>query len=288
MIFSMTGFSAATIELEYGSLALEMRSVNHRYLDMQIRLPEEMRILEPAFREAISALITRGKVECRVSFTALASDFTTARLNQPMLCQLVQWNTEVLGILPTARELSVADILRWNGIFESNILPGVELHEKVMQLLQQALLEFNATRAREGEKLQDFLLQRVAQIDALRINIAPRIPMAIQAYETKLRARLLDALANQDNERVQQEISLYANKIDVDEELSRLHTHLLEIHRILKQGGSVGKRLDFMMQELHREANTLGSKSVDAEVSRASIEMKILIEQMREQIQNLE
>ena len=191
-------------------------------------------------------------------------------------------------ILPTARELGVADILRWNGIFENNDLPADTLHDKVLSLLQQALLDFNASRAREGEKLKQFLLQRVEQINALRVEIAPRIPAAIKAYESKLRTRLLEALAGFDNERVHQEISLFANKIDVDEELSRLHTHLSEVERILLKGGSVGKRLDFLMQELHREANTLGSKSVDVEVSRASIEMKILIEQMREQIQNME
>ena len=288
MICSMTGFSATTIELESGSLALDLRAVNHRNLDIQLRLADEFRAFEPAMRDAISAQITRGKVECRLNYTAHRTDNFNSRINLKILRQLAQWNTEVREILPTARELGVADILRWNGIFENNDLPADTLHDKVLSLLQQALLDFNASRAREGEKLKQFLLQRVEQINALRVEIAPRIPAAIKAYESKLRTRLLEALAGFDNERVHQEISLFANKIDVDEELSRLHTHLSEVERILLKGGSVGKRLDFLMQELHREANTLGSKSVDVEVSRASIEMKILIEQMREQIQNME
>jgi len=288
MIYSMTGFAAAAIELDSGSLALEIRSVNHRYLDLQLRVPDELRILEPAIREALSAQMARGKVECRVSFTARTSADIPARINLPLLRQLALWNAEARDVLPAARDLGVADILRWNGIFESNALSADKLQASVLGLLQQALLEFSAARAREGEKLKQFLLHRVEQINALRIQISPRIPAAIKAYESKLRVRLLEALGNHDDERLRQEISLFASKIDVDEELSRLHTHLTEMDRVLEKGGSVGKRLDFLMQELHREANTLGAKSVDAEVSRASMEMKILIEQMREQIQNLE
>jgi uncharacterized protein (TIGR00255 family) len=284
----MTGFSAANMELEAGSLSLEIRSVNHRYLDIQIRIPDELRNLEAALRERISASVSRGKVECRIGFNIRSSTNVPARLNQPLLHQLAQWNKEVRDVLPAARDLAVADILRWNGILESDMLPAEQLHESMPHLLQKAMLEFNAVRAREGEQLKKFLMQRVGEINALRIAVAPRVPAAIKAYEIKLQTRLLEALGNHDDERVRQEISLFASKIDVDEELSRLHTHLTEVERVLENGGSVGKRLDFLMQELHREANTLGSKSVDAEVSRASMEMKILIEQMREQIQNLE
>jgi uncharacterized protein (TIGR00255 family) len=154
--------------------------------------------------------------------------------------------------------------------------------------LQKALQDFASARQREGEKLKTFLLERVIQIESLRVAVAPRVPAAIAAYEAKLRTRLFEALGSEDDERVRQEITLYASKIDVDEELSRLHTHLTEVQRVLDKGGAVGKRLDFLMQELHREANTLGSKSVDAEVSRSAMEIKILIEQMREQVQNIE
>lgn len=288
MIYSMTGFAAAAAELDAGSLTLEIRAVNHRYLDLQLRVPDELRVLEPALRESISAQMSRGKVECRVGYSARTSTSSPAQINHALLLQLSQWSDEVRAIMPNARELGVADVLRWSGMLESATLSADNVRATVLDLLAQVLRDFAASRAREGDKLKDFLLQRVAQINALRIAVSPRIPAAIKGYEEKLRARLQEALGSGDDERLRQEISLFASKIDVDEELSRLHTHLTEMERVLAKGGAVGKRLDFLMQELHREANTLGSKSVDAEVSRASMEIKILIEQMREQIQNLE
>ena len=288
MIYSMTGFASVAAELDSGSLSLELRSVNHRYLDLQLRMPEELRTQEPALREAISAQISRGKVECRINLAARQSTQEPARLNQVMLQQLSLWSSQVRETLPDARELSVNDVLHWNGVLESPALSAETLHVTLQELLQQALKDFSAARQREGDKLKTFLLERVSQIEALRAAVAPHVPAAIVAYETKLRARLLEALGSEDDERVRQEITLYASKIDVDEELSRLQTHLTEVQRVLGKGGAVGKRLDFLMQELHREANTLGSKSVDAEVSRSAMEMKILIEQMREQVQNIE
>ena len=288
MIYSMTGFAVATAELDSGSLSLELRSVNSRYLDLQMRMPDELRAIEPALREAISAQMTRGKTECRISFNVRTSVDNAARLNQTLLQQLAKWNNEVRQAIPEAQSLTVNDVLRWNGMLESATLVADSLQATLLQVLQQALTDFSAARGREGEKLKDFLLQRVAQIEALRLSVAPHIPAAIANQEEKMRARLREALGSDDDERVRQEITLYASKIDVDEELSRLHSHLTEIQRILAKGGAVGKRLDFLMQELNREANTLGSKSVDAEVSRTAMEIKILIEQMREQIQNLE
>ena len=182
----------------------------------------------------------------------------------------------------------MADVLRWNGVLETPTASADELRATLLDLLQTVLQEFSASRAREGEKLKDFLLQRVDKIEALRNAVMPHVPAAIAAYEQKIIARLREAMQNTDDERIRQELALFATKIDVDEELSRLASHLGEMRRILSLGGAVGKRLDFLMQELNREANTLGSKSVDAEVSRSAMEMKILIEQMREQIQNLE
>lgn len=288
MIYSMTGFAAVSAELETSSLTLELRSVNHRYLDLQLRMPDELRMQEPSLREAIAAQMSRGKVECRINHAARASTQEPARLNTGMVQQLSIWNAQVREILPEARELSVADVLRWNGVLESPALSAETLQNTLQALLQQALKDFAAAREREGEKLKTFLLERVSQIETLRVAVAPRVPSAIAAYEAKLRTRLLEALGSEDDERVRQEITLYASKIDVDEELSRLQTHLAEVRRVLDKGGAVGKRLDFLMQELHREANTLGSKSVDAEVSRAAMDIKILIEQMREQVQNIE
>jgi uncharacterized protein (TIGR00255 family) len=288
MIYSMTGFASAAAELETSSLTLELRSVNSRYLDLQLRMPDELRAQEPALREAISAQMSRGKAECRINLASRQSVQEPARLNPAMVQQLALWSTQVREVLSDARELSVADVLRWNGVLESPALSAETLQTTLHSLLKQALKDFAAARQREGEKLKSFLLERVTQIESLRVAVAPRVPAAIAAYEAKLRTRLFEALGSEDDERVRQEITLYASKIDVDEELSRLHTHLTEVQRVLDKGGAVGKRLDFLMQELHREANTLGSKSVDAEVSRSAMEMKILIEQMREQVQNIE
>jgi uncharacterized protein (TIGR00255 family) len=288
----MTGYATTGAELDSGSLTLELRAVNHRYLDIQLRMPDELRAFEGAMRESISAQLQRGKVDCRVNYTARSAQ-SGATLSRDLLQQLTDWNREVQAALPDARSLSVADVLKWQGVLETPSASADELRGALLGLLQEALQEFSASRAREGEKLKDFLLQRVEKIEALREGVMPHVPAAIAAYEQKLTARLREALQNTPasdlfDERIRQEITLFASKIDVDEELSRLASHLTEMHRILAQGGAVGKRLDFLMQELNREANTLGSKSVDAEVSRSAMEMKILIEQMREQIQNLE
>ena len=288
MIYSMTGFSVATAELDFGSLTIEMRAVNHRYLDIQFRMPDELRAIETALRETISAKLNRGKVECRISFNPSSRSTVGAQLNLPLLRQLAEWRDTIRQTLPSAAELSIGDILRWQGMTNSSALPVDILQAEVIARLPSVLQDFNAARAREGDKLKAFLLQRIEQIEALRIAVAPHVPAAIAHYESKLRGRLLEALGSNDDERVRQEITLYASKIDVDEELSRLHSHLVEMRRILGGGGVTGKRLDFLMQELNREANTLGSKSVDADVSKSAMEMKILIEQMREQIQNME
>ena len=287
MIFSMTGYATASTELGSGSLTLELRAVNHRYLDIQLRMPDDLRGFENMLREAITAQLQRGKVECRINYAARSAQCGSA-LNSSLLGQLVAWNSEVRAALPEARSLSVAEVLHWNGLLETPAASTDELRAALVDLLQNVLQEFSASRAREGEKLGDFLLQRLEKIEELRNGVMPHVPAAIAAYEQKLIARLQEAMQSTDDERVRQEITLFASKIDVDEELSRLASHLSEMRRILGHGGAVGKRLDFLMQELNREANTLGSKSVDAEVSRSAMEMKILIEQMREQIQNLE
>ena len=287
MILSMTGYATASAELDNGSLTLELRAVNHRYLDIQLRMPDELRSFEGELRAAITTQLQRGKVECRINYAARSAPMGAA-LNHNLLQRLAIWNKEVQSVLPYARSLSVADVLRWNGVLESPATSTQELRATLLDLLQTVLQEFSAARAREGEKLQEFLLERLEKIEELCNNVIPHVPAALAAFAQKLTSRLREAMQNADDERMRQEITLFASKIDVDEELSRLANHLTEMRRILSSGGTVGKRLDFLMQELNREANTLGSKSVDAEVSRSAMEMKILIEQMREQIQNLE
>ncbi|MCA3132485.1 MAG: YicC/YloC family endoribonuclease [Betaproteobacteria bacterium] len=287
MIHSMTGFAALTRELPAGTVSLELRSVNHRYLDVQFRMPEEFRAFEPAMREAIAARLSRGKVECRVGLTR-APDAASLEISEPLLARLAQLNAQVRARLPGAAELSVADVLRWPGIFGAEALPAEALREGFLALLADAVAEFDATRAREGAKLTAVLLERVSTMETLSAEVAPKIPALVAAHQEKLAQRLRDAVATLDEERIRTEVSMFATRIDVDEELQRLTTHLSEVRRILAKGGSVGKRLDFLMQELHREANTLGSKSVDAGVSQTAMELKVLIEQMREQVQNIE
>jgi len=297
MILSMTGFATANSDSDKGTLSLEIRAVNHRYLDIQMRMPDELRIFEGMLRETVTTQLHRGKVDCRIHYEPKTSNAGSA-INTDMMKQLALWSKEVKGMIPDVRSLSVADILRWNGVLEVPRLSAEELRASLQDLMQTVLQEFSASRAREGEKLKDFLLQRVEKLENLRKSVIPHIPDAISAYEKKLTARLLEAIQSvpkQDqesygisDERIRQEVTLFATRIDVDEELSRLGSHLTEVRRILDAGGAVGKRLDFLMQELNREANTLASKSVDADVSRIAMEIKILIEQMREQIQNLE
>ncbi len=288
LIYSMTGYAAVTREVPHGSLNLELRSVNNRYLDIQFRLPDEFRLLEPVMREFLTAQLNRGKVECRLSFLRLTGAEDPQQLNANLLQKLLQLNRSVRAALPDAQSLGVADILRWPGILGADALPAENLRESCMELLHVTLDEFAAARAREGEKLKDVLLERLGKMRLLVAEVLPRIPALLAAFQEKLKSRLRDALINYDDDRIRQELALFAGKIDVDEELSRLQTHLDEVERILRKGGAVGKRLDFLMQELNREANTIGSKSTDAEVSKISMELKVLIEQMREQVQNIE
>jgi uncharacterized protein (TIGR00255 family) len=287
MIYSMTGYAVAARELQSAVVNLELRSVNHRYLDIQFRMPDELRVIEPALREALAARLNRGKVECRISYAPVPGR-KGVELEQELLQQLVSLNARVRAALPAARDLSVSDVLRWPGILGADALDVDALRTVCRELLDQVLEEFTVSRGREGEKLKAMLLERATAIGTRISEVAPRMPQVIAGFQEKLAARLKEALANADDDRIRQEVALFANKIDVDEELTRLATHIVELRRILDQGGAVGKRLDFLMQELNREANTLGSKAADITITQVSMELKLLIEQMREQIQNIE
>ena len=288
MIYSMTGFASATRELASAALSVELRSVNHRYLDLQFRLPEDLRALEPGLRELIVAKLQRGKVECRIGINALPAAQKSFELNLDVMKQLRALSEKLRLAWPSVPGLTAADILRWPGMLGAETVSLDEMRAACHAALQQVLDEFTASRAREGEKLKAVLLERVTTMEERVATVAPRMPEVLTAFREKLTSRLHEAMAVSDDERIRQEITLFANRIDVDEELSRLTTHFSEIRRILDAGGAVGKRLDFMMQELNREANTLGSKSVDTEVTRVALDLKLLIEQMREQIQNIE
>ena len=288
MIYSMTGYAVRTLDVECGTLHLELKSVNSRYLDFQFRICEELRAAELPLREMFSAKLSRGKIECRVGFAAKAATQQALTVNADLLQCLKGLEAQVLTELPGARALSVAEVLRWPGMFGDDALDTETLVPQALSLAKQVLDDFAASRAREGQKLADVILERVARIRDLVREVTPRIPAAQAAFQEKLKQRLVDALGSADDERIRQEVAVFAVRIDVAEELARLSTHLDEVERVIKSGGACGKRLDFLMQELNREANTLGSKSVVAEVSQTAMDLKLLIEQMREQIQNLE
>jgi uncharacterized protein (TIGR00255 family) len=288
MIASMTGFAAATRENAWGSLAVELKTVNHRYLEFQTRIPEELRVLEPAMREAVAARLTRGKVDCRITFTPASAAERTLAPDAAALGALAEASSRVLERFPGARALSVAEILHWPGVLAEASLSADDAKAEVMALVSKALGELDQTRQREGGKLDAVLRERLARMSTLVAEAGPLMPAAVKAYQEKLAAKIAEAAASPSDERVHQEIVLYASRIDVDEELARLGTHITEFKRVLDKGGACGKRLDFLCQELNREANTLGSKSVASEMTRISVELKVLIEQMREQVQNIE
>jgi uncharacterized protein (TIGR00255 family) len=288
MILSMTGFAAVGADLPGCSLAVELRSVNHRYLDVQLRLPDELRALEAAVRDAVTAELKRGKVDCRIALNRALPGTASLAVDPERVAQLRSAAAEVLRHAPGSAPLSVAEVLRWPGVLTEPSLEPSALADKTLELVRQALAELAASRAREGKKLQAMLEERCHAIEGQLDRIAPRVPAIHDTYVEKLGARLREAGVDPDAERLRQELALFATKVDVAEEVSRLKTHVAEVRRVLTAGGSSGKRLDFLMQELNREANTLGSKSVDAELSQAALEIKVLIEQMREQVQNIE
>lgn len=288
MISSMTGFAAAAIETAQGSLAVELKTVNHRYLEFQTRMPEELRPLEPAMREAVSARLSRGKVDCRITFTPLSSAKRSLVPDADALQALEAASDQVLERFPDARRLSVAEVLHWPGVLAEESLSADKAKEQVMALVSRAIADLDQTREREGAKLEAVLRERLERMQALVAEAQPLIPGAVKAFADKLAARVAEAGAAPSDERIHQEIVLYSARIDIDEEISRLGAHISEFHRVLGKGGACGKRLDFLCQELNREANTIGSKSVANDLTRISVELKVLIEQMREQVQNIE
>jgi uncharacterized protein (TIGR00255 family) len=288
MISSMTGFAAASTESAQGSLGVELRTVNHRYLEFQTRIPDELRPLEPAMREAVAGRLTRGKVDCRVTYTPVSTAARSLVPDAQAMATLGAAAAEVARRFPDARPLSVAEVLHWPGVLADESLSPEKLKEQVLAMLARAIGDLDQTRQREGAKLETVLRDRLDGMSKLVTEAQPLLPGAVKAFQDKLAAKIAEAGASPSDERVHQEIVLYAARIDVDEELQRLATHITEFRRVLDRGGACGKRLDFLCQELNREANTLGSKSVANEMTRISVELKVLIEQMREQVQNIE
>lgn len=297
-VFSMTGYAAVQGPMQGadaqggGMLGLELRSVNSRFLDLSLRLPDELRHSEPALRELIARQLKRGKVELRASLESADSQ-TPAAPSTRTLEQLRQLQLAVQAHLPGAAPLTVGEVLRMS---EPAARPAPQLQAQVLQLARRALQELSDARQREGERLADLLRKRALALHALALQAAPLVPLLVEQQKKRFLERWAEAMALSNpgastqaaQERALSEATAFAIRIDVAEELGRLGSHLQEVQALLSRGGELGKRLDFLIQELHREANTLGSKSATLELTRISVDMKVLIEQMREQVQNIE
>jgi len=288
MIHSMTGYAVASAETARGTLSLELRSVNSRFLDLQFRVTDELRTLEPALREMITARLSRGKVDCRLYFGAGAARPGRQSLNSVALEELSRLASQAADAFPGAAPLRVADILRWPGVLSEGPLDEEQTRATAEGLARQALDELVAARAREGARLAEIVSERIGAMRHRLDEVAPLVPQARAAHQEKLAQRLREAIGSADDERIRAELAVFGMKTDVDEELTRLATHFDEVERALAKGGTMGKRLDFLAQELNREANTLASKAATQKISDCALELKLLIEQVREQVQNIE
>ena len=284
----MTGYAAAAADSPRGRLSLELRSVNARFLDLQFRVAEELRALEPMLREMITARIARGKVDCRFFLNESSLGEKPQRLNAQALARLKSLAEEARRSFSDATPLGIAEVLRWPGVIAEEPVAEEAMRAVAAELCRRALEDMVATRSREGAKLAANVLERVAQMRRRVEEAGPLVPQAIAAYQAKIAERLREAIGSADDERIRAEIAVFGSKVDVDEELDRLRAHLSEVERALRKGGAAGKRLDFLAQELNREANTLASKSASAQLSDCALELKLLVEQVREQVQNIE
>ena len=288
MLHSMTGFARESAEAEIGALTWEIRAVNHRYLDVQFKLPEEMRAHEQTFRQAVTAKLSRGKVECSLRFSRAFDQQAELQINTELVEVIGKRIKEMSAALPATGAVNPFDVLRWPGVVEQAEIEAEPLFEAALPLLEKTLDAIRSMRASEGARIAEMLESRCADIASISKSVRARMPEVLEAARTKQRERVEKLDVEADPARLETELALIAQKLDVDEELDRLDSHLVEIRNVVARDEPVGRRLDFLMQELNREANTLGSKSNDTETTRASVELKVLIEQMREQIQNVE
>lgn len=297
-VASMTGYAVASGATPLGTVTIECRSVNSRFLDLALRLNEDLRFADPLIRETLQKRIARGKVEIRGYITP-DENAAPVRINTAVLNRLIEVQNTILETLPQANKLSVSNLLAMPGVMVTDRPDQDAVAQAVLTVLNNMLDAFTASRAREGEALANVLLNNCEQIEEVVTDIKGRMPDILAHIENKLRERLENALSSaltetsmltreEVSDRIRQEVTFYALRMDVEEEINRLFTHVAEVRRILKKGGAVGRRLDFVVQEMNREANTLGSKAAAIEMTNASVALKVIIEQMREQIQNLE
>lgn len=287
MIKSMTAY--ANNEAEIGALTIncELRSVNHRYCDITLKLPERLRFIEADLRTAITEKISRGKIECSLTYKQAKGRGALA-LNLEAVSALLAATEQIEQLMPTAVSFSALEVLAFPGIQQEPEINKEELSATIMQLLARTLTDFIAVREREGAQLKALVEERCAKMQEFVKAAAQRMPEVLASMRNRLKDRIVELVAQPDFDRLEQELVFLAQKLDIAEEMDRLETHINEVRRVLNQPEPAGRRLDFLMQELNREANTLGSKSADKETTRIAIELKVLIEQMREQIQNIE
>jgi len=287
MIRSMTGFARRERQFPWGLLAWELKTVNHRFLEMGCRLPEEFRAGEADFRQAIAASVRRGKVECSLHFRP-ASVSGALEVDAGLLDSLVQRAQQIASQAGAAARIDVLDVLRWPGVIRDGTRDLAPMLAAAHGLLGEALAELARFRDSEGGRLQDALEQRCSGLIEFAARVADRLPEVRARMRTKLLERIAQLVSDVDHERLEQELAILAQRLDVDEEIDRLRGHVAEVRKTFSGPEPAGRRLDFLMQELNREANTLSSKSQDIETTRAAVDMKVLIEQMREQVQNVE
>ena len=295
MTASMTAFSRQQLEQDWGSLTWEIRSVNHRYLETSIRLPDTLRGLENATREAVRKRLSRGKVECLLRYQATESAESDLQIDRDLVRKLIDANRQIEQMIGTSTSVSASvnkvnssDLLHWPGVIQEQVIDTGTLEKESLDLFNKALDDLVANREREGEALVGFLLQRVESIREIVVTIRDGMPNILAAQRKSLLDRVQELKVELEPARLEQEVVLHAQKADVDEELDRLDSHVKEVERVIKTSGQKGRRLDFLMQELNREANTLSSKSIVVNTTMSAVELKVLIEQMREQIQNIE
>ncbi|MCC4263477.1 YicC family protein [Oceanimonas baumannii] len=287
MIHSMTAFARQEFKRDWGTAVWELRSVNQRYLETYTRLPEQFRGLEPMVREKLRARLQRGKVECALRFESNQANQGELHINKALAEQLIEGATWVMEKAGKGR-LNPVDILRWPGVMETQAQDMDAIGQALLQGLDEVINDFLAARASEGDKLKVLIEQRLTGIEQEVAKVSAQMPAIMEWQRQRLRDRFEEAKIELDAQRVEQEMVMLAQKVDVAEELDRLTAHIAETRKILKKGGPCGRRLDFMMQEFNRESNTLGSKSINADITASAVELKVLIEQMREQIQNIE
>ncbi len=285
---SMTGFARLEQRTPWGTLSAELRTVNHRFLDIGLRLPEELRALEGRVRELLAGRLQRGKVDCQIRFQPQAGAQTPVSINLPLVRRLLEASRRIEAMMENPARTAPLELLKWPGVVELGTADVDALQREALALLEACLESLCQARTREGARMKTLIEQRCGAMAQQVAAVRARLPEILDHQRQRLRKRVAELEVEVDPARFEQELAYLAQKIDVEEELDRIGVHLDEVRHVLAQDEPVGRRLDFLMQELNREANTLASKSVDAGTTRAAVEMKVLIEQMREQIQNIE